>query len=76
MYGTRSYKTYLDSNIPIDPNLRKFAEDEIQEIVGVDAQDANYIFNLIARKTPTNKDYFGFETGEFILDGLGKNKDI
>ena len=76
LYGTRSYKTYLDSNIPIDPNLRKFAEDEIQKIVGVDAQDANYIFNLIARRTPTNKDYFGFETGEFILDGLGKNKDI
>ena len=59
----------------LDPKLKQSAINEIKKVTGFDDNTADYVWRSISsrgRSSATNKDFTGFETAEFISEGLSK----
>ena len=78
IYGTRVYKAFMDDGAflkNLDPKLKQEAINEIKKVTGFDDNTADYVWRSISsrgRSSATNKDFTGFETAEFISEGLSK----
>ena len=80
LYGTRVYRAFLDGGQylkNLDPKIKQDAINEIKKVTGFDDERANFVWNNMTvrgSKSATNKDFSGFETEEFISEGLKKSE--
>ena len=78
IYGTRVYRAFMDDGTylkNLDPKLKEAAINEIKKVTGFDEETANFVWRSVStrgRNSATNKDFTGFETSEFISEGLSK----
>ena len=78
IYGTRVYRAFMDDGTflkNLDPKLKQEAIDQIKKVTGFDDKTSDYVWRGISsrgRNSATNKDFTGFETAEFISEGLSK----
>ena len=80
IYGTRIYRAFMDDGTflkNLDPKIKQGAIDQIKKVTGFDDDTADFVWRNISsrgRNSATNKDFTGFETTEFISEGLSKSQ--